>query len=483
MADIDFKIEIADFHKGLSPLAHVDSQTFIGDRGQASEMLADVIGTPGFLGQSPGSLDLTNGNESGVVDQLIRFILDKPTATGITFAVGTTKLFKIENYYTVKNGGTPSWPQTITNMAEGESIVRLGNNLFVFYNTESAGEIAAMPLDTEAIDPDWGSTTDQALEKAPHPAAVHEIEKGILVFGNGQYLGVYIEEDAILDVQKLNFGDGNEVVDVVFHANVWWIAVNNVAGRESRIYIYDGSILSNVLSDEVGVGAQKIGFLYVLNGIVYVAYVSDDLAATIFAIGWISGRQLKPLRYFKGSLPDHRQKTLYKNTILFYSGGYLWDCGAPVEQLPIQISRLRLGGYNLVGGIGAPFDLPMIASSNGSTSHRLARFGGLETACNWKSILIDLTEGRILGKITDVIVQTKALGASARADITLEGNQGAKSATALQISGTNKTRHVFRSIDLGPVEDVRVVVDWTNGNTTNNCLIRKITLLGVFVER
>ena len=89
----------------------------------------------------------------------------------------------------------------------------------------------------------------------------------------------------------------------------------------------------------------------------------------------------------------------------------------------------------------------------------------------------------MLGKINAVIVSTKALGASARADLTLEGNQGAETSTALQVTGTNETRHLFRSIDLPAVEDVRVAVDYANGDSTNNCPIRKIELLGNFVER
>lgn len=475
MTDTEFAIEFSNFNEGLSPLAHLDSKTFIGNKGQASEIRADIISNPGFLQQSPALANLTNGTEAGVVDQLIRFILDRPTAADTTYAVGTTKLFKLSST-AVASGGSPSWPQTITDMTEGESVIRLKTNLFVFYNKASGGDIAAMPLSTEVIDPDWGSSTDAALENAPHPSAAKE---DILVFGNGRYLGVYVQGSALLDVNKLDFGEGSEVVDVVFHSNVWWIAVNYGEGRRGQIYLYDGSAISNILSDEAGIGNQQIGFLYVHNGNVFVAY--EDKTSTGFAIGWMSGRTIKPLRYFAGTLPDHRQKTLYKNTILFVSSDDIFSCGAPVEQLPIQISDLADGGYATIGGIAAPFGTPLVASTE-STTHRIAKFSGYSTDSIWKSVCVDITKDRNLGKVHTVIVATKALEANARCEITIEGNQGVSTSNTLNVTGTGLTRFVFRTITLGSVEDIRVIVNYENGNGSVTCPIRKITVLGNFTE-
>jgi hypothetical protein len=472
--DVDFIIDFDQFNEGFAPLAHLDSKTFVGNRGQASEMLADVISLPGYITQSPAIANLTNGSQAGVVDQLIRQILDRPVSSTVTYGVGTTKLFKISPTEVVS-------AQTITGMTSGESVIRLKTNVFVFYNKSSGGDIAAMPLATEVIDVDWGSTTDEALEKAPHPAAVKE---DILVFGNGRYLGVYVEGLATLDVKKLDFGEGAEVADVVFHANSWWIAVNYGEGKRGQIYMYDGSAISNILSDETGVGDQRIGFLYVLNGNIFVAF--DDKSSDGFSIGWLSGRTIKPLRYFTGSLPDHRQKALYKNTILFVSDDSIWSSGAPVEQLPIQISKLATGGLATVGAIASPFGEPLVASSDTTLEtpgYQLSKFSGYSTASEWKSIVVDITNARLLGKITTVIVSTPALGANAKAEIVLEGNQGALTSSAFSVTGTNKTRHVFRTINLAACEDVRVVVNYENGNATNPCPIRKITLLGNFVER
>jgi len=544
MADIDFQIEFEGFNEGQSPLAHLDTKTFIGNKGQASEMKADVISSPGFVTQSPALADLTNGTQAGVVDQLIRFILDRPTEANVTFAIGTTKLFRL-GAGEVDSGdirlssvspslspslspsvspsvsispsvspspgsvspsvspsvsispskspsqspsvslspsispspATPTWPQTVSGMVEGDSIIRLKANLYAFYNTATKGDILKMPLGNEVLDQTWGSVTDQVLENAPHPVAAKE---DIMVFGNGRYAGVYVEGSAALDVQKLDFGEGSEVADVVFHSNTWWIAVNYGEGKRGQVYLYDGSAISNILSDEAGLGDQKIGFLYVLNGIVYVAY--DDNSSDGFSVGWLQGRQIKFLRAFSGSLPDHRQKALYKNTILFTSSGNLMSMGASVEQLPLQISTLADGGHATLGGIASPFGTPMIASSSGS-NHRLAKFSGFSTDSNWKSVFIDVTNGRDLGKVHTVIVSTKALVGDAQCDISLEGNQGAKASSTMSVTTADKTRHVFKAPNLEAVEDFRLVLDYTNGDTTNACPIRKVVALGNFVER
>jgi hypothetical protein len=477
MADIDFSIEFESFNEGFSPLAHLDSKTYVGNKGQASEMKADVISNPGFLTQSPALSDLTNGTQAGVVDQLIRFILDRPTATDTTYGIGTTKLFKLSST-AVSSGGSPSWPQAITNAVSGESVIRLKANLYGFFNRASDGEILKMPLATEAIDHTWGSVTDAALEDAPHPVAAKE---DIMVFGNGRYAGVYVEGSAALDVQKLDFGEGSEIADVVFHSNIWWIAVNYGEGKRGQVYLYDGSAISSILSDEAGVGDQKIGFLYVLNGIVYVAY--QDNSSNGFTIGWLQGRQIKPLRYFSGALPDHRQKALYKNTILFTSSTDIWSVGATVEQLPIQVSKLADGGHATLGGIASPFGTPMIASTDAGSNHRLAKFSGYSTDSEWKSVFVDVTSGRMLGKIHTIIVSTKALVGSARCDLKIEGNQGAVESSEFEISTVDKTRHIFKSIDLKAVEDIRLVLSYANADTTNDCPIRKVVALGNFVER
>lgn len=481
MSDNDFTITISGFNEGQAPLAHLDTKTFVGNRGQASDMKGDIISKPGFLTQSPALVALTNGTQAGVVSELINYILDQPTSSDTTYGIGTTKLFKISSTAVI-SGGTPSWPQAVTGMTAGESVVRLKLNLYAFFNKSSGGDIAKMPLSTETIDHTWGSVTDQALESAPHPVAVKE---DIMLFGNGRYVGSYVEGLAILDVQKLDFGEGSEVADIVFHANMWWIAVNYGNGKRGQIYMYDGSAISNVLSDETGIGEQTIGFLYVKNGLLFIAY--KDLSSGVFAIGWLRGRELVPSRYFSGSLPDFKQKALYKNTIIFVSSADIWSYGASVDQLPLQISKLADGGLATVGAIASPFGTPFVASTDGGSNHQLMNFSGYSLDSIWKSVFIDTTNGKNLGKIHTIIVKSKALEANAECVITLEGNQGntdeGMTSGEIVYTGTGKTREVFTSVIMNDVEDLRAIVNFATGNATNDCPIREIECLGTYAER
>ena len=434
----EFFIELKQTYLGQAPLAHLDTLTEIGKAGHySSAQNVDIISKPGLLTQGPGLASLTNGTEAGVVSELINFIMDKATAADVTYGIGATKLFKISST-TVASGGTPSWPRTITNATDGSSVIDLRGNLYYFYNKSSGGDIGKYDLASTFTDA-WGSvvpTGAAALQSAIHPVAVKE---DIMVFGNGRYLGTYIDTSTTISMTKLDFGTDSVVADVAFHANQWWIAVNaGVAGTNrtrSQIYLYDGSVTSSLLADEVAVGVRRIGFIFPDNGIVYVAY--QDLSSSGgFAIGYVSGRRLIHLRSFTGALPTFAQKTLYKNTIAFISSGLIYSCGAVIGELPVQISQLADGGYTTIGALAAPFGTPMIASTQ-STSYKLAQFSGYDTACNWKSIIFPVVAGRRVGFIDEIIILTKALLASARCDLIVEANQAVTSGSTFQIISQN----------------------------------------------
>jgi hypothetical protein len=480
--DNRFTITLSQFYQGFSPLAHLNNLTQVGNAGSASVMSnVDVLGD--LMTQGPALSNLTNGTQAGVVSELINFIIDKAVASDTTYGIGTTKLFKISST-AVASGGTPSWPQAITNCVDGESVIQLGTDIYGFYNKSSGGDILKMPLSTEVIDVDWGSTTPTgaaALQKAVHPVAVKE---DVMIFGNGQYLGTYIGGSNTLAPTKLDFGVGNEVADVIFFGNQWLIAVNSgITGSNKnfgQIYTYDGGALSSILSDEVGIGFQKIGFLFEHNGVVYVAY--QDLSSSGgYKIGYLAGRQIKTLAHFTGSLPSFSQKTLYKNTILFASSGSLYSAGAIVDEFPFAISQLADGGYTTLGAVVAPFGTPMIASTDGATNYRLAKFSGYDTACSWKSVVIPLVQGRTKGFIDEIIVLTKALGANASCSLKLEYNQGVSTSSANLINTTGRTRHTFR-ISIPNVEDFRIFLDWSGGSGSNDVAIREIQIIGHFVQ-
>ena len=474
--DNTFSITLKNFSAGYAPLAFSDSLTESGGQGHASVM-QNVSVLDGKLTQGPGLSSLTNGTQAGNVTELINFILDRATSDNVGWAIGATKLFKLSS--TAVTSGT-----TISGCTDGESLVSLKGSLYGFYNKASGGDIFKMPLATETIDNDFGSTVPSgasALQNAIHPSAGKE---DILVFGNGQYVGVYTVENNTLEVDKLDFGSGTVVSDVVYNNGYWWLAVNSgVTGTnrtDSQIYLYDGAAITSTLSDETFVGVQRIGFLYVIEGVVYIAY--QDLTASGFIIGYILGKAVKPLARYSGALPTFNKKTLYRNTILLLSNNLAYSAGAFVPELPFSLSQIASSTYSTSGAIAAPFGEVLISSTDGGSNFNLAKFSNFDTSCTWKSIVFPLVSGLNKGYIDSVTILTKSLGASASCSLTLECNQNTLTSTAQTITGTAKTRHHFNSLGLTGIEDFRVALNWSGGSTTNDCLIRQIIINGHFSE-
>jgi hypothetical protein len=480
--DNTFIITIKNPSLGAAPLAHLDSLTEVGQAGHYSTASnVDVISKPGLLTQGPALATLTDGDQAGAVTELINFILDRPVAADVTYGISATKLHKITPSAVINTG---SFPHAITSATSGNSVIEADGYLYYFYNKASGADCGRYDLNV-TFDDDYMSTVPTgaaALQSAPHPVAK---KQDIILFGNGRYVGTFITTTATLAPTRLDFKANTEVADVCFDSNQWWIAVNSgittgTNRASSQIYLYDGAALSSLLSDEVAVGLQQIGFIYPINGIKFVAY-KDLSSAGGYCIGYVSGRSIKPLRYFTGTLPTFAQKTLYYNTLLFISNGLVYSCGAPTPEFPNQISQLADGGYSTVGAIAAPFGVPMIASSQ-SSSFKLAKFSGYDINCSWKSIVMPLISGTRKGYIDTIIVLTKTLGASASCALTIEGDQASQTSSVKTITGTGKRRHVLRNFALNALEDFRIALNWSGGSASNDCAIRQIQILGHWVE-
>ena len=477
-----FIIELQRFEVGQAPLAHLDSLSEIGQAGHYSVATnVDIISKPGVLTQGPGLATLTAGTEAGAVSDQINFIIDKAVANDTTYGISDTLLHKITPTEVINTG---NFPHTITGATEGSSCIHFQGEIFYFYNKSSGADIGKFDL-SSTFDDDWGSTVPTgaaALQKAPHPVVKKE---DIMLFGNGRYVGTYISATTTLAPTKLDFGQDTEVADVAFHANQWFLAVNSgittgTNRASAQIYLYDGGALNTILSDEVALGLYKIGFILPVNGIVFVAY--QDLSSDGgFTIGFISGRQLKPLKYFTGTLPTFAQKTLYKNQIGFISNGLFYSMGASIPQLSTQISQHADGGFSTVGALATPFGTPMVASTQ-STSFKLAKFSGLDVNCTWKSLVVSTVSGEMIGHIDKIIILTNALGAGAKCAVAVETNQAVTNKAVGTIETTGKTRHVLKT-PVSDMEDFRLALNWATGSAANGVEIKHVFVIGHFVEK
>ncbi len=479
-----WSLSLGKFYVGFGQFAFFNSLTEDGSPGAASAMTnIDLLADR--LTQGPGLASLINGTQAGSVTELINHILDQAVASGVTYGVGTTKLFQITPT-TVTGGLMTPWPHTITGCTSGQSTEIFNGSLYYFYNKASGGDIGKYDLSSTFTD-NWGSTVPTGaalLQNAPHPC---DKKEDILLFGNGRYVGVYFNSSNVLTVNKLDFGNDATVADVLFNSSQWYLAVNSgITGTnrtEGQIYVYDGAAITTLLADEAGVGMMRIGFMYRLNGVIWIAY--QDISSPGFIIGYISGKQIKPMARFTGTLPTYAQKTLYKGTILFLSGQSIYSAGAFIDTVPFQLSQHASGGYATTGAIAAPFGNPMIASSDGAGNFKLAQFSGYDTNCVWKSLVFPMSMGKQKAMIDDIVVLTNSLGAGARCDLTIETNQASVLSTPVnQITTAGKRRHYFNKFGLpsGGAEDLRMSLDFSSGSTTNPVQIRGILVTGHWVE-
>jgi len=473
--DNTWNIQLSNFFVGYAPLAFTNNLTEVGGAGAASAMTnVDVL--TDRMTQGPALSTLTSGDQTGSVDELITYIMDRAVTDDVTYAIGATK------FYTLSSTAVTN-THTISGCTDGESIQVIKGNAYYFYNKASGGEVGKFDL-SSTYDDDWGSTVPfggASIENAIHPSTSKE---DTIVFGNGQYVGTYIVSTNTFAPRKLDFGEGTVCADVIYSSGYWYLAINSgITGTNrttSQIYLWAGAALTTTLEDEAAVGVQRIGFLYVLNGTVFVAY--QDLSSSGFIIGYINGKAISPLARFTGDLPTFAQKTLYKGTIAFLSSGLVYSAGAFVDTLPFQLSQHADGGHSTAGAIAAPFGTPMVSSTDGGSNSKIAKFSGYDTNCSWESIVFPLSTGKYKGYIDEIIVHTNILGADARCDLTIKANQAVTTSTTQQITGTGETRHYFDNFGLAEIEDFKVRLDWSNGNATNPVAIRSITINGHFTE-
>lgn len=479
LKDNQWFIEIKAPFEGYAPLYWEDSFPEFGNANQAGAMSEVDIINPNWLSQGPGLANLTNGDQAGVVTELIKGILDRSESDDVSFAIGASKLFKISSSAVDNNA---PFPHVISGSEQGESVCKFQGKLYYFFNKASNGEIGQHDLASSFTD-SWGSSNDTALEKAPHPS-LEAANK--MLFGNGQYVGTY--DGTTLDCQDLDFKADAQVADLAYTQTRYWVAVNwpNVSGKnknEGRIYLWDGE--SGSWEDSIVVGG-RIGCIWAEGGTIFVIY--EDITNGVCKVGYVSGNAVKaiPGSEFYGSLPQYWQKTKYKNLIAFVSSGQVKAFGAQSDLMSAKLFDLAGGGYGNVGGLACPFGVPIVASSDGATNHRLAQFSGYSLKTNWKSLMFNLCIPGAVGIIDKIEVITNNMASGARVDLSLNYNQGTKSWPTspwqIKYDANNNQRRHTKKLNL-ECEDFRLEPDWSNGSAVNPAKIKKIFISGHYVQK
>jgi hypothetical protein len=476
-----WKITIDNFQGGFAPKWYDSTYPAFGNKNQAGDMQNVDLTNPSYLTQGPGLATLTAGDQTGAITTLLKGIWDGAVASDVTYGTGGNKLHKISSTAVIITSpfddGTGGHTITHDGSELGEDVAHYQGNLYYSYNqTGAIGCIGKYDL-ASTFDDDWSQqapTGKADLQSAPHQMCVGLNDR--LYIANGRYVADYIGSTDTLNVTSLDLPTGTIVQSIKWLNDRLWIGANvsSLTGSNrirSSIYIWDG--VADSWEAEIPVSG-RIGALYVKNGVVFVWY--SDISG-YYKLGYVNGSAITDIASFSGALPDYYQVTEYKDYILWNSNGLIFAYGSGDKDLPLKLFQYADGGFSTVGGLACPFGTPMVAS-NQSTSYKLAKFSGYDTACYWKSLMFDVLQDNKLAVLTKVIVNFEQLAANARVDLSLVNNKGTIVFTDT-ISNTKLGAATNYHMPLNiSTENFRIQFDYTNGNTTNPVKIKNVLIYG-----
>lgn len=492
---MNWKIEINNPSLGgLAPGFYKETYPSYGNKNQAGAMQNMDLTNPGYITQGPGLSNLTNGTQAAELSTLIKGIIDTPFLESTSFGVGGNKL-----YYLDYNSGSEqvvddaNYAHTIDKAAvtgeSGEDVAYYGGQVIYYTYNHSGGDgdIGKCTL-FNTFDDDWGSTVPTGagvLESAPHQICIGG--NSIMYIANDRYVASY--DGTTLTLQALDLPTGSIISSLKWKSDRLWIAANQQTSSSQEvkvrgsIYVWDGTTdtwEAEILTD------GKVGALFVKNDILY-AFTYDQNSTGGYKLTYVNGSSVVPLANFTGSLPKYYQVTSWKDFILWVSDASIWAYGAGDNELPARLFQFSDGGYATVGGLAAPFGTPFIASTDGGSNFRLAKFSGYDTACNWKSLIFDITGNSKSpgGVIKGVRINFETLASGAVVDWSLKDNQGRtifsdtiSYAKATATTPLHSLTSAYYPLNGKAAENLRVEFDYTNGSATNPVKIKNIKIYG-----
>ena len=475
-----WKIELDNLSLGgYAPRWYGETYPSFGNKNQAGAMQNMDLTNPGYLSQGPGLANLTNGTQANAeFDTLIKGIWDGAVTSDTTYGTGGNKLHKISSTAVTADG---TWAHTISHDGSelGEDVAYYKGALYYSYNQAGAvGDIGTYDL-SSTFDDDWGSTVPTgkaALQSAPHQMIVGGDD--VMYIANGLYVASW--DGTTFIPQALDLPDNSEIQSIAWYNDRLWVAATrpNLTGNNKNaasIYVWDGA--ADSWESEISV-MGTIGALYIKNGVLFLWH--QDLTSTGgFKLGYVNGNQVTDLANYTGGLPAFYQVTDYKDYLIWASAGLIFAWGSGDKDLPVKIFQIADGGYATVGGLVAPFGTPMVASTE-STNFKIAQFSGVDTACNWKSVMFDITsKGKNVGRINEIRINFEKLVDASRVDWKLLDNQGTTVySDTISFAKLGAKTSAYYPLNGKMTENFRVELDYTNGDTTNSVNIKNIKIYG-----
>jgi hypothetical protein len=480
MANKNFTITIDKLGQGgLTNQYWKEEYRFFGNANQLSDCTSIDLTDPDFIYQGAGLATLTNGSQAGNVQTLIKGISKNVVASDSIYGVGGASLYPISST-TVSTAHTINHPSKTSE--DGEDVALYSGELFYSYNHNTGGDIGKYDL-SSTYDDDWWTDTagGDELEDAPHQMVVAGTS-GVIFIANGQYVATWNGTTATADDFDTK-DDDNVISSVQWANNRLYISANkpNVTGNnrnEASIYIWDGNDVS--WESQVKING-RVGALFTHNNTVYVFY-QENVSEGVITLGVTDGYQIREVEKFEGTLPEYYQISEYKGFTIFASGQDIFAFGSSDTRTPTRLFKLSQGKYTTSGGLTNAFGTPMIAS-NATTNYDLSKFSGYSTDATCKTTNIDVTIGHRDATIKKVIFNFEKLATNARVDVTFKDNKGTSLETCTISHTTLGAVTQYIPTLLFGCENLRMELDYSNGDTTNTVKLRSIILYGTTREQ
>jgi hypothetical protein len=199
--------------------------------------------------------------------------------------------------------------------------------------------------------------------------------------------------------------------------------------------------------------------------------------------GYVGGGRIVPLATFTGTMPLYYQVSEMNDYIIWLSDNRIYAYGSVSEEATklFQImSTTRATG----GGLGTPFG-KIIAASNATTNYNLDVESGYATDAYWYSLMFPVSTNQNIFQLENIVVWVENMSTGAKLDTTLRYDAGKSSLALDQIAysaSTTPTRIIIGKQNLPRVEDFRLEFSYSNGSTSNPVKVKRIEVLGSYVQ-
>lgn len=466
---------------GFAPRWYGESFPSFGNKNQAGAMTNIDMSNAGYILPGPGLANLTNGTQAGAVTTLIKGALDFAATSDASYGVGGAKLYKFSSTAVTSDA---TWPHTIDKAAQtaedGEDVTLYQGNLYYSYNhSNTLGDIGKYDLNA-TFDDDWASTVPSGAATlvggVPHQLVVGGNDT--MYCSNGRYVASY--DGTTLIPQALDLPVGTVIQSIAWMADRLWVAANrtNLTGNNKNsasIFVWDGT--TNSWEAEIKM-MGSVGGLHVKNGILFTFY--QDITSTGgYKLAYVNGSSLTDVANYTGALPAFYQITDYKDFIMWNSNGDLFAFGAGDKDLDVKLFQIADGGYATVGCVICPFGTPIIASYDGATNYKLAKFSGYDTNASWKSTIFDVTGQESNSGVNVVRINFEKLVSGDRVDWSLVNNAGTTIySDIISFAKLGAVTTAFYPLNGVVTENFRVQFDYANGSTSTAVKLKSCKIYG-----